>query len=150
MTDSEKLTMVRAMTGEKDEEVLSTYLAIAGNKVCRKAFPFNSDENTVPDRYAHIQVEIAVYLLNKRGAEGESSHSENGISRSYENGDVPASLMRDIVPFASVISTTPKEEDEEETEEEPPVIEDDDEEPPEPDEEEEEEDEEDTHEDHGA
>lgn len=111
MTDSEKLAMVKAMTGEKDEEVLSTYLSIAGSKVCRKAFPFDPNENTVPDQYAHIQVEIAVYLLNKRGAEGESSHSENGISRSYENGDVPASLMREITPFASVISTSTKPKD---------------------------------------
>lgn len=103
MTDSEKLTMVKAMTGETNEDVLSTYLSIAGAKVCRKAFPFDPDEDTVPDRYAHVQVEIAVYLLNKRGAEGESAHSENGISRSYEDGDVPPSLLRDITPFASTL-----------------------------------------------
>lgn len=103
MNDSEKLTMVKAMTGETDEDVLSTYLSIAGAKICRKAFPYDPDENTVPDRYAYIQVEIAVYLLNKRGAEGESAHSENGISRTYEDGDIPSSLLRDIVPFASTI-----------------------------------------------
>jgi hypothetical protein len=37
MTDAEKLKMVKAMTGETDEDTLSTYLSIAGNKVCRKA-----------------------------------------------------------------------------------------------------------------
>lgn len=103
MTDADKLAMVKALTGEQDEVVLSAYLAIAGDKICRKAFPFDSEENAVPDRYAYIQVQIAVYLLNKRGAEGESSHSENGISRSYEDGDVPPSLLRDIVPFAQTI-----------------------------------------------
>lgn len=103
MTDAEKLKMVKAMTGETDESVLSTYLSIAGNKVCRKAYPFNPTVTTVPDQYAHIQVEIAVYLLNKRGAEGQTAHSENGISRSYEDGDVPPTLLRDIVPFASVM-----------------------------------------------
>ena len=50
-----------------------------------------------------LQVEIATYLLNKRGGEGELSHSENGISRSYENGDVPESMMRQIVPMAGVL-----------------------------------------------
>ena len=42
MTDTEKLTMLKAMTGEKDESVLSTYLSIAGNKVLKRAYPFDS------------------------------------------------------------------------------------------------------------
>ena len=103
MTDTEKLRMVKAMTGETDESVLSTYLAIAGDKICRKVFPFAQDCRTVPTQYGYTQVEIAVYLLNKRGAEGQTAHSENGISRSYEDGDVPPTLLRDIVPFAAVI-----------------------------------------------
>ena len=103
MTDAEKLKMVKAMTGETDEGTLSTYLSIAGNKGCRKAYPFDPAVTAVPDQYAHIQVEIAVYLLNKRGAEGQTAHSENGISRSYEDGDVPPTLLRDIVPFAAVM-----------------------------------------------
>lgn len=103
MTESEKLTMVKTMTGEKDDDVVSTYLSIAGDKVLRRAFPFDDTKVTVPDRYAHTQVEIAVYLLNKRGAEGQTAHGENGISRSYEDGDVPPSLMRQIVPCASPV-----------------------------------------------
>lgn len=103
MTDAEKLKMVKAMTGETDEETLSAYLSIAENKVCRKAYPFDPAVTIVPDQYAHMQVEIAVYLLNKRGAEGQTAHSENGISRSYEDGDVPPTLLRDIVPFAAVM-----------------------------------------------
>lgn len=103
MTDAEKLKMVKAMTGETDEGILSTYLSIAGDKVCRKAYPYDPDARLVPHRYGFVQVEIAVYLLNKRGAEGQTAHSENGISRSYEDGDVPPTLLRDIVPFASVM-----------------------------------------------
>lgn len=101
MTDAEKLKMLKATTGETDEEVLSTYLAIAGNKILRKAYPFGTTVTTVPDCYSYNQVEIATYLLNKRGAEGETAHSENGISRSYEDGDVPPALLREITPFAS-------------------------------------------------
>lgn len=103
MTDSEKLIMLKAMTGETDETVLSTYLSIARNKVLRRAYPYNSSVTVVPDQYAYNQVEIAAFLLNKRGAEGETAHSENGISRSYEDGDVPPTLLREIVPFASLI-----------------------------------------------
>lgn len=107
MTDTEKLTMLKAMTGEKDESVLFTYLSIAGNKILKRAYPFNSTVTVVPDRYAYNQVEIAAYLVNKRGAEGETAHSENGISRSYEDGDVPPTLLREIVPCASLIGKEP-------------------------------------------
>lgn len=107
MTDTEKLTMLKAMTGEKDESVLSTYLSIAGNKVLKRAYPFDSTVTVVPDRYSYNQVEIAAYLVNKRGAEGETAHSENGISRSYEDGDVPPTLLREIVPCASLIGKEP-------------------------------------------
>lgn len=107
MTDTERLTMLKAMTGEKDESVLSTYLSIAGNKVLKRAYPFDSTVTVVPDRYAYNQVEIAAYLVNKRGAEGETAHSENGISRSYEDGDVPPTLLREIVPCASLIGKEP-------------------------------------------
>ncbi len=103
MTESDKLARLRVITDETDDNVLSAYLAIAGDKVCRKAFPYDFDETVVPDRYANIQVEIAAYLIQKRGAEGELSHTENGISRAYENGDVPSSLTRDITPFAGVM-----------------------------------------------
>lgn len=107
MTDTEKLTMLKAMTDEKDESVLSTYLSIAGNKVLKRAYPFDNTVTVVPDRYAYNQVEIAAYLVNKRGAEGETAHSENGISRSYEDGDVPPTLLREIVPCASLIGKEP-------------------------------------------
>lgn len=103
MTDAEKLTMLTAMTGETDNGVLSTYLKIAGKKIINKAYPYDTTVTEVPERYAYTQLEIAAYLLNKRGAEGQTSHSENGISRSYEDGDVPPSLLREVVPVVGVI-----------------------------------------------
>lgn len=103
MLESEKIEMVKAMTGETDESTVSAYLKIAGSKICRKAYPFDPTMTEVPEQYSLLQVEIAVYLLNKRGAEGEAAHSENGISRTYENGDVPNSMMRQIVPVCGVL-----------------------------------------------
>lgn len=102
MLEAEKIAMVKALSGETDDSTASAYLALAGNKICRKAYPFDPTAQEVPEQYGYTQVEIAVYLLNKRGAEGETAHSENGISRSYEDGDIPASLMRQIVPMAGV------------------------------------------------
>ena len=103
MQEAEKNALVKAMANETDESTVSAYLGIAGNKICRRAYPFDPSIMEVPEQYSYLQVEIATYLLNKRGGEGELSHSENGISRSYENGDVPESMMRQIVPMAGVL-----------------------------------------------
>ena len=104
MTQAEKLQLLKAMVGESDtEEVLLAYLDIAGRKIINRAYPYGTDETEVPTRYDFLQCEIAAYLLNKRGAEGQTSHSENGISRSYESADVPESLLGAITPMVGVL-----------------------------------------------
>lgn len=103
MTEEEKLVLASTMSGERDEGVVSAYLKMAAEKICRRAFPFDNTVRSVPAQYAATQVEVAVYLMNKRGAEGESAHSEGGISRTYENGDVPESMLRGIIPMVGVI-----------------------------------------------
>lgn len=109
MNDDEKLALCRAMVEKSAEEegwsdeVLKHYLAVAGRKILNRAYPYDDTVEEVPNKYSVLQCEIAVYLLNKRGAEGEISHSENGISRSYENADVPASMLRDVIPHCGLI-----------------------------------------------
>ena len=109
MTEIEKLTLLRVMVDEPanksswSDEVLLSYLTLAGRKIINRAYPYDDTVTEVPIRYGVLQCEIATYLLNKRGAEGETGHSENGISRSYESADVPESMLRDIVPMCGVI-----------------------------------------------
>lgn len=99
MLDAEKLMLAKAMSGEEDESVVSAYLAMAGDRICRRAYPFDASVREVPEEYAMLQIEIAVYLLNKRGTEGLLSHSENGYSDTFESGDVPNSLLRRVIPM---------------------------------------------------
>ena len=104
MTKAEKLQLLKAMVGESDtEEVLLAYLNIAGSKIINRAYPYNSEVTEVPVRYEFLQCEIAAYLLNKRGAEGQLIHSENGISRSYGSADVPNAMLDAITPVVGVI-----------------------------------------------
>jgi len=57
MTDVEKLTALRAMVGGSDtDEVLSTYLMLAGRKVIARAFPYHDDVTEVPVKYETIQL----------------------------------------------------------------------------------------------
>ena len=104
MTQDEKLTALKAMVGTSDtDDVLSTYLTLAGRKIIAKAYPFQNTVTEVPVQYEYLQIEIAAYMLNKRGAEGQTSHSENGISRSYENADIPSSMLKVVTPHVGVI-----------------------------------------------
>lgn len=99
---TEKLDMLQAITGETDKTVLEVYLAIAGDVILRRLFPYGTNSTQVPSPYEVRQIEIAAYLLNKRGAEGETTHSENGMNRTYGDSYVPPSYLRGIVPMAGV------------------------------------------------
>ena len=53
------------------------------------------------ERFSSIIVDLALNALTRYGAEGETSHSENGIGRSYENGSkYPYSLIMQVPPTA--------------------------------------------------
>jgi hypothetical protein len=107
MTEVEKLSLLRVMVGQPNEgdwsdDVLISYLAIAGRKILNRAYPYDDTVTEVPRRYGYLQCDIANYLLGRRGSEGQTAHSENGISRSYESGDVPESMLSEIVPRVGV------------------------------------------------
>ena len=109
MTEVEKLSLLRVMVGQPatdenwSDAVLTSYLKIAGEKIIRRAYPYDDTVDEVPRRYGVLQCEIAQYLLNKRGAEGQLGHSENGIDRTYESADVPESLMSEVIPHVEVL-----------------------------------------------
>ena len=102
MTEAEKIAMVKAMSGETDEDTVSAYLYLAGQKICRAAYPYDASVTIVPAQYDHVQVEAAVYLLNKRGSEGQVGHNENGVNRTYESADLPYDLIGQVVPVCGV------------------------------------------------
>ena len=109
MTEVEKLSLLRVMVGQPttdenwSDNVLLSYLKIAGEKIIQRAYPYDDTVTEVPRRYGVLQCEIAQYLLNKRGAEGEISHNENGVNRTYESADVPESLMREVISHVEVL-----------------------------------------------
>jgi hypothetical protein len=108
MTEVEKLSLLRVMVGQPNkgdwtDDVLTSYLHIAGRKIINRAYPYDDTITEVPRRYSYLQCDIANYLLNKRGAEGQTAHSENGISRSYESADIPPSMLSEVIPCVGVL-----------------------------------------------
>lgn len=106
MTDSCKLEKLRRMVGAdvSEDQLLLLYLADAEAVICNRLYPMDDTPRPMPERYTAKQIEIAVYLYNKRGAEGEISHNENGINRTYESAAIPDSMLRDIIPYGRVLS----------------------------------------------
>lgn len=103
MTNEEKALKLAAMIPEASVDDLLTFVDISEAIVLNRRYPFGYPEGTaVEPRYEMLQLQIAVEIYNRQGAEGEQSHSENGISRSYENAYVSSSLLKRIVPYAGV------------------------------------------------
>lgn len=103
MTDGEKLATLRKMLDEGDtvsDDTANTYLAAAEKAVTNLAFPYGNGTEVMPEKYEYEQIEIAAYMLNKRGAEGETAHTEGGTSRTFETGDIPISLRARITAYA--------------------------------------------------
>ena len=107
MTMDKKITMLRAMFGEDDQnqDILEVYLELAGQKILNRMYPYREDYTglEVPDRYVAIQLKVACYMINKIGAEGQIQHIENGIHRNYGAADIPDGMLAEIVPYCQAI-----------------------------------------------
>lgn len=106
MTNAEKLArlVVLISPDTADDKLLEALLGQAEGIVLNRRYPFGAPEGaTVPAAYEHIQIQIAVELFSKMGAEGETAHNESGINRTYEAADVSPSLLRRIIPVCGSV-----------------------------------------------
>ena len=106
MTNDEKITSLAELISPDtaDEKLLSRYILLSEGIVLNRRYPFGvPDGATVPTQYEHTQLQIAVELFSKMGAEGQTAHSENGISRTYESAGVSASLLKRIIPICGSV-----------------------------------------------
>ena len=104
MTDSQMPEELRNVTeSTEDDRVLLSFLSSAKRRVLNRMYPYKDTYGmAVPEKYHGVTVEIAAFLMNKRGAEGEVQHNENGVSRTYGGADVPSALMSEITPVCGI------------------------------------------------
>ena len=61
-------------------------------------------EKPFEDKYNNLIYKMALYAITKIGAEGETSHQENGIYRTYQSStDYPEDLLNQIIPYVGVV-----------------------------------------------
>lgn len=83
-----------------DDYVLKYEINRAINEInrCRRFKP--TDEKPYDKKYEDLIIPLCVSSLSKIGAEGQTSHSENGVVRAYNGGgDYPKDLLATIKPL---------------------------------------------------
>lgn len=85
------------------DALLSDLLESAKYIIFEHRFPFSDYPEQLEPRYQNLQLQIAVELFGKMGADGQVSHSENGISRSWQSADVSYDLLSRITPISKVV-----------------------------------------------
>ena len=101
MTQLERLKI--RITEKVSDVELEDILESAKAVILSRRFPFGEHPEEIEPKYKDLQIRIAVEMFNKRGAEGETAHSENGVSRSYASANVSEDLLKEITPKAGVV-----------------------------------------------
>ena len=89
MTERER---IRAQLPDVPQETLDALMLDAQDMICaytRRA--------SVPDALKGALVRLTVILYNRMGTEGETSHSEGGVSRAMEG--MPGEIEKQLKPY---------------------------------------------------
>lgn len=108
MTSDEKLQKLKDRIPDEDlvgvsGKLLLSLLENTKYIILNVEYPYSKElPDDVEPRYEFLQISMAIELFNKVGIEGEVSHTENGISRTFSTADVSTSLLEQITPMCGV------------------------------------------------
>jgi len=67
------------------------------------SYPVDNDGDPIIERRWHSWlIEAAIELYNRQGSEGQVTHNELGINRTYETGTLSDSLASRVLPVVGV------------------------------------------------
>lgn len=95
MNTLEKLKIMLGITGTDQDDMLQLFLDDVETDILTW-----TNRDKLPDALEPIQRQLAVMRYNKQGIEGETAHSEGGISRSFD--DLPDSLRSAISQYVKL------------------------------------------------
>lgn len=109
MTMVEKLDALKTLLGvddTRDDALLIAYLKSAQCELLAWKYgylPEASRPSEVPACDEQTQIWAVIAGYSQRGAENQSSHSENGISRSFAHSDMVQYIRANTVPVVGVV-----------------------------------------------
>lgn len=103
MTTDEKLTMVKTLlevSGEAEDARIKVYLTAAEKEILSWRYSLSSQKVTaVPEEYEMTQVFAVVAGYSQSGAEMQTQHSENGVSRIFCYADMIQYIRANVIPY---------------------------------------------------
>ena len=104
MTDTEKILTVQTLVDDEaaTDALVGVYLSDASAEILLRLYPFGVPAgSTVPVQYHYHQCRLAARYWLRKGAEGEVTHNENGVNRTYGSAN-DEDILREIMPYARV------------------------------------------------
>lgn len=85
---------------ESDNEIMDDEIKRAIGQINRCRHFDATEEKPYDPKYEDMIIPLALTAFAKIGAEGQSSHSENGVVRNYTSGgDYPKDMLDEIIPL---------------------------------------------------
>ena len=108
MTDAEKLAQVKSLMNITDtgsDAQLAVFLSFAQSEILSWLYSGKTpnDVTEVPARYEPTQVMACVAGFSQSGADGQLTHSENGISRTFKHEDMVAYIRSHVAAYVGVV-----------------------------------------------
>lgn len=106
MTNESKIERLRALISPDTapDDLLLYLLEQSEGIILNRRYPFGAPEGaSLSPLHEQIQLRMAVELFSKMGAEGQTQHTENGVMRVWEAGDVSQSLLKHIIPVCGSV-----------------------------------------------
>lgn len=99
----DNLERLKKRTNEPDDALLEDLLESAKAAILARRYPFQDWPETLEKRYEDLQFRIAMDLYAKIGAEGQTGHTENSISRQWESSWISAELLAEVTPVVGSV-----------------------------------------------
>lgn len=109
MTTAEKLTMVKTLLGINESDTsedarITVYLTAAEQEILSWRYSLSSQKvTTVPSEYEMTQVFAVIAGYSQSGAENQTSHTENSITRQFKHADMVAYIRAHVLPIAGCL-----------------------------------------------
>lgn len=103
LVDEVKIRLNDMNICDADTALIESCLYDAKQAILERRYPYGFDADQILEpQFRSRQIRAAVALYNKVGAEGQTSHSENGVQRVYTADDIPSAILNSISPVAKV------------------------------------------------
>lgn len=108
MTDTEKLAQVKSLmniTGTGSDAQLAVFLTFAKGEILAWLYSGKTPDGVtdVPAQYEPTQVMSVVAGYGLQGAENQTAHSENGISRTFKHEDMISYIRSHVAAYVGLV-----------------------------------------------